>query len=371
MKKPAMTRRRFLVAAAAAPAFTGCGRRDGFSGYAFVANEEGNAIAAVDLGAFAVARHIRLSASPTAVIAHPELPVVYALTPEEGAVHVIDASTLRLANVIRTGGPLRGMRLEPGGKAMWLMGNRKLRRIDASSLKEDSSISLPAESSEFDISEWTGLATTVHPTEGVVSVTELATGRLRCTTSLKADLGSVRFRSDGRSILVADRSGHMLTVLDHESGRVVVHLPLAVRPDHFCLHPDGGQLFITGEGRDAFVVVHPYFVPEVAETVLAGSQPGAMAASDTHLFVTNPLAGDVSIFSIRRRRLLAIASVGSEPSCVTLTPDNEYALVLNRKSGDMAVLDIAGLQPDRRRTAALFTMIPVGSRPVSAAVARV
>jgi DNA-binding beta-propeller fold protein YncE len=160
----------------------------------------------------------------------------------------------------------------------------------------------------------------------------------------------------------------MLTVLDIPSGRVMVHLPLAVRPDNLCAHPDGGQVFITGEGRDALVVVYPYYVPEVAETILAGSRPGAMGCSDTLLFVTNPAAGDVSIVNVERRRVVAVAAVGSEPGHVTITPDGEYALVLNRKSGDMAVLRIAGLQPDRRKTAALFTLIPVGSKPVSAVV---
>ena len=48
-----------------------CGRRRqsaGFRGYAFVANEEGNAIAAVDLEALAVARHIPLNGAPTSVV---------------------------------------------------------------------------------------------------------------------------------------------------------------------------------------------------------------------------------------------------------------------------------------------------------------
>ena len=125
---------------------------------------------------------------------------------------------------------------------------------------------------------------------------------------------------------------------------------------------------MTGEGRDVVVVVYPYYVPEVAETILAGSRPGAMGCSGTHLFVTNPAAGDVSIVNVERRRVVAVASVGAEPGHVTITPDGEYALVLNRKSGDMAVLRIAGLQPDRRKTAALFTLIPVGSKPVSAVV---
>jgi hypothetical protein len=48
-------------------------------------------------------------------------------------------------------------------------------------------------------------------------------------------------------------------------------------------------------------------------------------------------------------------------------------LVLNEQSGDVAVIRLlnirdADLNSRRSRTAPLFTMIPVGSRPVSAAI---
>src|SRR5213079_497268 len=48
---------------------TACSRpkAKGFSGYAFIANRDGGAIAAVDLQVFAVARHIRVDGAPTAV----------------------------------------------------------------------------------------------------------------------------------------------------------------------------------------------------------------------------------------------------------------------------------------------------------------
>ena len=68
---------------------------------------------------------------------------------------------------------------------------------------------------------------------------------------------------------------------------------------------------------------------------------------------------------------MAATAVGEDPGFIAVTPDDNYALVLNRKSGDMAVIRTAALVTDevfRRKSAALFTMIPVGSRPVSAAV---
>ncbi len=78
-----------------------------------------------------------------------------------------------------------------------------------------------------------------------------------------------------------------------------------MRPDNLCFNrsttggTDGGQLFITGEGLDGVVIVYPYHTPEVAETVLAGHAPGAMAASGAFLFVASPLAGDGEHFANR------------------------------------------------------------------------
>src|SRR5713101_2863488 len=82
----------------AVPLLAACGRRrggTGFRGYAFVANEEGQAIAAVDLEALAVARHIPLAGSPTSVLAGVKRPFVYALTAANGTVHELEVDRLR------------------------------------------------------------------------------------------------------------------------------------------------------------------------------------------------------------------------------------------------------------------------------------
>jgi YVTN family beta-propeller protein len=134
---------------------------------------------------------------------------------------------------------------------------------------------------------------------------------------------------------------------------------------------DGGQLFITGEGADAVVIVYPHKTPMVAETVLAGRAPAAMGVSTgkpDFLFVTNPQTSNVTVLDIATRRVAGVVSVGAEPVYVTATPDGQYALVLNRRSGDMAVIRIAAISGRRKGLAPLFTMIPVGSGPVTAAV---
>jgi DNA-binding beta-propeller fold protein YncE len=351
-------------------------RGDGYAGYAFVANESGKAIAVVDLTAFAVAKHIRLPDAPSGVVASPDKPFIYALTPSTGVVHEISCENLAARRSVHVPASALSMRMSPDGKSIWVASGaaRKLTRIDLKSFRVAGQIHLPEVPVDFDLSNYSDgaeerdIAVASHGAARRVSMIDVGAKRVVGVTRIDGDAATVRFRSDGKSVLVANTSARVLTVLDSPTGRVIVHLPLSIRPDNFCFKPDGGQLFITGEGRDAVVIVYPYYVPEVGETVLAGSMPGAMAATDSHLFVTNPAAGDLSILSILRRKLVAVTAVGADPGTVTITPDNEYALVLNRGSGDMAVIRIAGLQPDRRKSAALFTMIPVGSNPVGAVV---
>ena len=66
--------------------------------------------------------------------------------------------------------------------------------------------------------------------------------------------------------------------------------------------------------------------------------------------------------------MVGAVPVGKEPAFVTITPDGQYALVLNRASGDMGVIRVKAVVRNRGKSAPLFTMIPVGSRPVAAAV---
>jgi DNA-binding beta-propeller fold protein YncE len=156
----------------------------------------------------------------------------------------------------------------------------------------------------------------------------------------------------------------------------VVRLPLAIEPRHMVFNADGGQLFVSGNGMDAVVIVYP-FRTEIAETMLAGRAPDAMAVTERppFLLVTNPQTDTVTIlnFDNMGKKLVAAVRVGREPRHISITPDQQWALVLNERSGDMAVIRIPTLvsqdSPRRYRfPSPLFTMIALGERPVSADV---
>ncbi len=363
-----MLSRRSLLAV---PFLAACSRSSsGFRGYAFVANEDGQAIAAVDLQALAVVRHIPLDSSPTQVVASWTRPSIYALTPANGSIHEIESDRLAFKRKLAAAASALSMRLDPTGRAMYLLASepKALLRIALDSLRTQWSIPLPDVPLDFDLSSDGKTGAIAFPSG--VRFIDLENRKLgRVVSPAGGDYRSVRFlRGDGAALIAADAAGRRLSIYDTGSEQLITHLPLALRPDHLCFNADGGQLFITGAGLDGIVIVYPYHTPEVAETVLAGHAPGPMAATDTYVFVVSPQSGDVSIMSIAPPKVVAVVSVGSDPGFVTITPDGQFALVLNRKSGDVAVIRAAEIQPNPHRPAPLLTMIPVGSRPVSAAV---
>src|SRR6267378_3108770 len=137
--KNVLTRRQLIQASLGAglASALGCRRRkaSGFSGYAFVANQEGNSVAAVDLEVFAVARHIHLDASPTQVLEGRM--AAWALTPETGSIHEIRADTLTFSRKVRMAATAASALLAPDNKAIYVLCRdpRKLVKLEVPSLK--------------------------------------------------------------------------------------------------------------------------------------------------------------------------------------------------------------------------------------------
>jgi DNA-binding beta-propeller fold protein YncE len=368
-----ISRRRWLLGASVAP--LGACRRErkpasyGYRGFAFVANAEGKAVAAVDLNAFAVVRHIALDANPVQMVDDPARPLVYAVMPASGEIAAIGVDKLEVVRQVRVGVQPGFAKMSGDGRYLWVLcrAARQLVRIPAAEFRQpDLRIQLPAEPADFDFGPTGRIAVSLGAQVGLYDVD---TGKQAAMLPLTGgEAGGLVFRKDGRHLLVADRAAHQLTIFDLASSRLLASLPLAVRPDHICAKADGGQVFISGEGMDAVVTVYPYQT-EVANTMLAGRSPGAMAVSAAwdYLLVANPASDNVTIVSINNQRVLAVAPVGKRPEFITVTPDGNYALVLNRESGDMAVLHLV-IEPRRSRAAAIAARIPVGSGPVGAVV---
>jgi hypothetical protein len=364
--RSALSRRALLALPFAASCTS---RRTAYRGYAFIANEEGKAVAAVDLEALAVARHIPLDSAPVQVIALQKRPSVYALTPESGSIQEIQADHLSFARKLALGSRAIAMSLSSEREMYVLTSEPKaLVRIALDRFAVDWKLPLSEDPHAFDLSPDGKMAAV--SSDQSLRLVDLEARRIGNPLGRPADIGAVRFLSDSRTIIAANRGERMLSIYEVASSRLIADLPIALRPDNLCFSNDGGQLFITGEGVDGVVIVYPYRA-EVAKTVLAGHAPGAMAASEKYLFVASPQSGQMIVLEIGTQKVIAVVNnVGDDPGFIAVTPDDLYALGLNRTSGDVAVLRVDLIKPNRykERAAKLLTVIPVGSKPVSAAV---
>jgi YVTN family beta-propeller protein len=189
------------------------------------------------------------------------------------------------------------------------------------------------------------------------------------STDAGVGCGPVRFRKDGKLILAGAPAARQIVTIDAQSGVLLARLPVAIEPSRFCFNGDGGQMFVSGEGADVVAIVSPY-QSEVGETMIAGRTPGALAVSDSRnlLFVSNPGSGDLTILDIDTRHLSASVHVGEDPGEVLLTPDGEYALVVDRHSGNVSVIRITTVLDHKVRAKPLFTVFPTAADARSAII---
>jgi YVTN family beta-propeller protein len=372
---PRISRRALLLSSAAA---LGCARKKatGFPGYCFVANRGSRSVTVVDLNTFRVRKQIPLDAAPSAMVAAPdaEKPKVYALAPNAGAVYEIDVASLTVSRKAWGGSQAVAMQLSPQGDALWALYREPaaLVQVPLGSFRPSRRIPLPAAPDSFELSG-DGRAAVASRKGRSITIVSLSRGAIERTITSGDEPSLVQFRSDGQLLMAACPPDRNLVIYDVPTGKTVVRLPLPVAPRHFCVTPDGGQLFITGDGMDAVVIAFPYRT-EIDQTVLAGHAPGAMAVTETsepYLLVANPESGSVTALDVDTRMLVAVVQVGQMPGEILVTPDRQYALAIDEQSGDLAVIRLSTFNEvwvHRYKSASLFTMVQVGDRPAGAVV---
>jgi YVTN family beta-propeller protein len=364
-----VNRRDFV--AAASVGLASCGRSEPLANsYAFVANSEGKAIAIIDLAVFTLAGRIPLAANPTEVIASPARRTIYALSAADGLLHEINVAKRQVTRRVAVGVGARGLRISSDQTMLCVATRQQVVLVGRQLFDVKARIHLPAPVMDFDVSLESPHAT-CSLASGEVAIIDLVSRSMVRRAKLSSAAGTLRFLKNGERILVGLPYERLLSVVDTATGQLVVDLPLAIRPDRFCFSGDLGQLFVTGEGADAVAIVYP-FQSQVAATLLAGHQPGAMAASrnPAYLFVANPTSNAVTVLDVVSQRVVGAVPVGQQPGHIIVTPDDQFALVLNQSSGDMAVLATSRFAKvvRRDRSAPLFHLVPVGSAPVSAAI---
>jgi YVTN family beta-propeller protein len=350
-----------------------CGRKRGvrYQGWMFVASGLEKEIAVADLASFRRVATIPLPGGPGQLFQSSGR--VFAICRDEQAIIEIDLERFRFAYRIGLPGKPTAVRLLTTGIAIILTDEpASLIQVDLASRRVTARLPLPGAPRDLDLNG--SLAAVTIPEKNAllrVVLAESKTSKLRLAgaTDVGVPCGAVRFRRDGKTILAGATAARELVAIDAQSGKLLTRLPLPLSPSRFCFNSDGGQMFVTGTGEDALAIVSP-FQNEVAETILAGRTPFAMAVSERRnlLFVTNRESGDLTILDIETRGVSASVHVGENPGEILLTPDGEYALVLDQRSGNVAVVRISTVLDRKVKTKPLFTVFPTAADARSAII---
>ena len=325
-----MTRRDCLILATA-PGFQRLRtpKNRGYSGYALIATSGEDSLAVVDLQNFRLLKSIPLGAPPTAVVPAHTVSGSYVLTPSTDSVHLIDGN-LRVAISRRFGGQALGN----SSGSRWPDAARDRQRLARTDSCRSRFFACRApyqalrSAGQFRLLPKTAMwPFRLEPAgSSNCSIWRAASA---VASSAREPSVPVRFRGDGRLLLVSDLVCRSILALDVPSLEIVAELPLAMRPDNLCFNADQGQLFVSGVGMDGIAIVFPYDVLEVNQTVLAGRDPGVMACSDTpaYLFVASASGSDVCIMNIDARKIIGLVEIGGRPTYITITPGDQFALV--------------------------------------------
>jgi DNA-binding beta-propeller fold protein YncE len=371
-----LSRRRLLIAAAAGAA-SACApaKAVGYRGYCLVANRGGRNVGVVDLLRFKLRKQIPLDAEPSEIVAHPFASKAFVLSPESGTVWEIDTERLAISRRVRIANRALDISLAQGGKALWVLSRDPAELVELSfdSFTPRRRVRLPWAPNGFTLGA-TNLAAVAGYANRSIAIVSLDQAAVARVIDAKDEPSILHFRKDGAQLIAGSHPERALTIFDPASGKTVVRLPVAIAPRNFCPDNTGGQLYVTGDGMDAVVVIYPYET-EVGQTILAGHAPGAMAVTQGDpplLLVANPENDRITALDATNtgKSLVTVVDVGQEPHRIVITPDNEYALALNRRSGDLSVIRRVALSNGRpfRRPTPLFTMIPAGEEPVAAVV---
>ena len=352
-----LSRRAFGAALATALAGAGCARKLGkrYNGWLLVASGQEKAVAVADLNEFRPMTKIGLPMAPDQLFQAGDR--VYAVCRDGAALIEISLNDLKVTGRINLPGKPVAARVlvgrkaalvalaEPGGLAVVNLDNRRV----------EARMALAGDAGDLDATEQ--MAVVTLPSKNQLVRVGLPDWKAAGVTETGAECRNVLFRKDGRTILAGAPATREVVTVDASTGAVLARLPVAVAPARFCFNPDGGQMFVTGAGGDVVAIVSPY-QNEVGETMLAGRTPVAMAVVEKQnlLCVTNGESGDLTILDIDTRRLSASVHVGETPGEVLVTPDGEYALVVDRRTGSVAVVRLVTVLDKKVKTKPLFTV---------------
>ena len=152
---------------------------------------------------------------------------------------------------------------------------------------------------------------------------------------------NLRFRPDGSTLFVPQRSTNTLTLVDAASGQVTGALRLGQWPTDYSLSADGRSLFTVSLGSDKLLEIDATTGEPRRALDIGNGANGVLAHPDgQRALVLNQLFGYVQVVDLAAWQVVDLIPVGRAPQGMALSPDQRSLYVANAGSGSVSVVDL-------------------------------
>jgi YVTN family beta-propeller protein len=150
------------------------------------------------------------------------------------------------------------------------------------------------------------------------------------------------FSADGRYLIASDEfSGHVVKV-DNVAMEVAGEVHVGGLPIDVKMAPDGSVFYVTNQGRHGVSIIDPEQMTEIAFLRTARGAHGLNYSRDTkRLFVSNRLAGSISVIDVATREVTETWNVGGSPDMLQVSTDGSQLWASNRFHGSVSVISTA------------------------------
>ncbi len=327
---------------------------------AFVADQQGNTVAAADLDSLQMVASIPVPASPQQLGVRPRSHELYVVS-ASGRLSVITFPDLRVSREFRIGQTASSLVFSPDGRRAYLLAPdaNELVSLDCQHQKELGRVRLKDKPSSVCLTP-----------DGKTLIVSAPSHLYFLNAETRAELGSVQVgkapgpmavRPDGREVFVADTGANQVSAVQIPSRRLLANLDIAAPVSSLSVKPDGGEIFALSP-QGSVIIILDAFHDDVEQTLTAGLHPVAgIFRSDMSVFyIATAGDGNITALDVQTRDVVAVAHAGTQPVAMALTPDESFLAVADAASSSLAIL--------RTDRLGLVTAIPVGANPVDVAI---
>ncbi|MGH7771716.1 MAG: cytochrome D1 domain-containing protein [Candidatus Binatia bacterium] len=171
------------------------------------------------------------------------------------------------------------------------------------------------------------------------------TWALRGSVSIPyAGVDHLDFSADGRYLLASCEYTGWLVKVDIPTMRLTGEFRVGGLPIDVRLAPDGTVFYVANQGRHGVSVVDADAMREVAFIPTGRGAHGLYVSRDTRfLYVTNRLAGSISVIDFATRKVVRTWEIGGSPDMGGVTPGGRQFWISGRYHHEVYVIDtVAG-----------------------------